>query len=134
MYLKNFDLTKYNDVLYWISNLCVSNKNVIINNALINADAKKFGLDNVFILDYDAILLGTDTLIKYMNRFRKEENIRNVFVLQTEDKTILRIIYNIPKCNTLDYNIRVKHGLKYETPTSLKKLMLFWGEYNSFHI
>lgn len=134
MYLKNFDLNKYNKQLYWISNLCVSDKNLIISDSLKDVRTKHLGFDRYFILEYDTALLKPKELSHMLYKFKQECNIYNITTLVRNNDVILVITYIIPKHNIIDYDTRVKYGLKYETTTSLRRLMLFWGEYNSLTI
>lgn len=130
MYLKNFDLNKYDKQLYWISDLCVSDKSLIISDSLKGVHTKHLGFDRYFILEYDTTLLKPKELSYMLYRFKQESNIYNVSTTLQNNDVILVITYIIPKYNVLDYDIRIKYGLKYETTTSLKRLMKFWGEYN----
>lgn len=126
MFLKDFDLKKYNKILYLLSDLCVSDKNIIISDALLDVDITYCGINDVFVLYYDTKLLDTKRLINMKLKFEKEKNIRNI--ITTGD--LLRVVFTIPKNYLLDYNLRIKYGIKYVNKTALQKMMLFWGEYN----
>lgn len=130
MYLKNFDLNKYDKQLYWISDLCVSDKNLIISDSLKGVRTQHLGFDRYFILEYDTTLLKPKELSCMIYKFRQESNIYNVTTVLKDNNVVLIVTYIIPRYNILDYDIRIKYGLKYETTTSLRRLMLFWGEYN----
>lgn len=126
MFLKDFDLKKYNKILYLLSDLCVSDKNIIVSDALLDVDITYCGINDVFVLYYDTKLLDTKRLINMKLKFEKEKNIRNI--ITTGD--LLRVVFTIPKNYLLDYNLRIKYGIKYVNKTALQKMMLFWGEYN----
>lgn len=126
MFLKDFDLRKYNKILYLLSDLCVSNKNIIISDALTDVDITYCGIDSVFVLYYDLSLLDTRHLINMKINFEKEKNIRNIATVGN----FLRVVFTIPQKYILDYNLRIKYGIKYINKTALQKMMLFWGEYN----
>ena len=126
MFLKDFDLNKYNKNLYLLSDLCISNKNIIISNALKDVDISYCGIDSVFVLYYNMDLLDMNHLISMKINFEKEKNIRNISTIGN----ILRIVFTIPKKYMLDYTLRIKYGMKYINKTALQKMMLFWGEYN----
>lgn len=126
MFLKDFDLNKYNKNLYLLSDLCISNKNIIISNALKDVDISYCGIDSVFVLYYDMDLLDINHLISMKINFEKEKNIRNISTIGN----ILRIVFTIPQKYMLDYTLRIKYGMKYINKTALQKMMLFWGEYN----
>lgn len=126
MFLKDFDLNKYNKNLYLLSDLCISNKNIIISNALKDVDISYCGIDSVFVLYYNMDLLDTNHLISMKINFEKEKNIRNISTIGN----ILRIVFTIPQKYMLDYKLRIKYGMKYINKTALQKMMLFWGEYN----
>lgn len=126
MFLKDFDLNKYNKNLYLLSDLCISNKNIIISNALKDVDISYCGIDSVFVLYYDMDLLDTNHLISMKINFEKEKNIRNISTIGNT----LRIVFTIPQKYMLDYTLRIKYGMKYINKTALQKMMLFWGEYN----
>lgn len=126
MFLKDFDLNKYNKNLYLLSDLCISNKNVIISNALKDVDISYCGIDSVFVLYYNMDLLDMNHLISMKINFEKEKNIRNISTIGN----ILRIVFTIPQKYMLDYTLRIKYGMKYINKTALQKMMLFWGEYN----
>lgn len=126
MFLKDFDLNKYNKNLYLLSDLCISNKNIIISNALKDVDISYCGIDSVFVLYYNMDLLDMNHLISMKINFEKEKNIRNISTIGN----ILRIVFTIPQKYMLDYTLRTKYGMKYINKTALQKMMLFWGEYN----
>lgn len=126
MFLKDFDLNKYNKNLYLLSDLCISNKNIIISNALKDVDISYCGIDSVFVLYYNMDLLDINHLISMKINFEKEKNIRNISTIGN----ILRIVFTIPQKYILDYTLRIKYGMKYINKTALQKMMLFWGEYN----
>lgn len=126
MFLKDFDLNKYNKILYLLSDLCISNKNIIISNALKDVDISYCGINSVFVLYYDMDLLDIDHLINMKINFEKEKNIRNMSTIGN----MLRIVFTIPQNHMLDYTLRIKYGMKYINKTALRKMMLFWGEYN----
>lgn len=126
MFLKDFDLNKYNKNLYLLSDLCISNKNIIISNALKDVDISYCGIDSVFVLYYNMDLLDINHLISMKINFEKEKNIRNISTIGN----ILRIVFTIPQKYMLDYTLRIKYGMKYINKTALQKIMLFWGEYN----
>ena len=126
MFLKDFDLKKYNKHLYLLSDLCISNKDVIISNALTDVDITYCGINSVFVLYYNTELLDINRLIKIKLNFEKEKNIRNIITTGN----LLRVVFTIPKYYLLDYNLRIKYGIKYVNKTALQKIMLFWGEYN----
>lgn len=126
MFLKDFDLNKYNKNLYLLSDLCISNKNIIISNALKDVDISYCGINSVFVLYYDMDLLDIDHLINMKINFEKEKNIRNISTIGN----MLRIVFTIPQNHMLDYTLRIKYGMKYINKTALQKMMLFWGEYN----
>lgn len=126
MFLKDFDLNKYNKNLYLLSDLCISNKNIIISNALKDVDISYCGIDSVFVLYYNMDLLDMNHLISMKINFEKEKNIRNISTIGN----ILRIVFTIPQKYMLDYTLRIKYGMKYINKTALQKMMLFWGEYN----
>lgn len=126
MFLKDFDLNKYNKNLYLLSDLCISNKNIIISNALKDVDISYCGIDSVFVLYYNMDLLDINHLISMKINFEKEKNIRNISTIGN----ILRIVFTIPQKYMLDYTLRIKYGMKYINKTALQKMMLFWGEYN----
>ena len=126
MFLKDFDLNKYNKILYLLSDLCISNKNIIISNALKDVDISYCGINSVFVLYYDMNLLDIDHLISMKINFEKEKNIRNISTIGN----MLRIVFTIPQNHMLDYILRIKYGMKYINKTALRKMMLFWGEYN----
>lgn len=126
MFLKDFDLNKYNKNLYLLSDLCISNKNIIISNALKDVDISYCGIDSVFVLYYDMDLLDINHLISMKINFEKEKNIRNISTIGN----ILRIVFTIPQKYMLDYTLRIKYGMKYINKIALQKMMLFWGEYN----
>ena len=63
MFLKDFDLKKYNKHLYLLSDLCISNKDVIISNALTDVDITYCGINSVFVLYYNTELLDINRLI-----------------------------------------------------------------------
>lgn len=126
MFLKDFDLNKYNKNLYLLSDLCISNKNIIISNALKDVDISYCGIDSVFVLYYNMDLLDMNHLISMKINFEKEKNIRNISTIGN----ILCIVFTIPQKYMLDYTLRIKYGMKYINKTALQKMMLFWGEYN----
>lgn len=126
MFLKDFDLKKYNKILYLLSDLCVSDKNIIVSDALLDVDITYCGINDVFVLYYDTKLLDTKHLINMKLKFEKEKNIRNIITTGG----LLRVVFTIPKNYLLDYNLRIKYGIKYVNKTALQKMMLFWGEYN----
>lgn len=126
MFLKDFDLNKYNKNLYLLSDLCISNKNIIISNALKDVDISYCGIDSVFVLYYNMDLLDMNHLISMKINFEKEKNIRNISTIGN----ILRVVFTIPQKYMLDYTLRIKYGMKYINKTALQKMMLFWGEYN----
>lgn len=126
MFLKDFDLNKYNKNLYLLSDLCISNKNIIISNALKDVDISYCGINSVFVLYYNMDLLDMNHLISMKINFEKEKNIRNISTIGN----ILRIVFTIPQKYMLDYTLRIKYGMKYINKTALQKMMLFWGEYN----
>lgn len=126
MFLKDFDLNKYNKNLYLLSDLCISNKNIIISNALKDVDISYCGIDSVFVLYYNMDLLDINHLISMKINFEKEKNIRNISTIGN----ILRVVFTIPQKYMLDYTLRIKYGMKYINKTALQKMMLFWGEYN----
>lgn len=126
MFLKDFDLNKYNKNLYLLSDLCISNKNIIISNALKDVDISYCGINSVFVLYYNMDLLDINHLISMKINFEKEKNIRNISTIGN----ILRIVFTIPQKYMLDYTLRIKYGMKYINKTALQKMMLFWGEYN----
>lgn len=126
MFLKDFDLNKYNKNLYLLSDLCISNKNIIISNALKDVDISYCGIDSVFVLYYNMDLLDINHLISMKINFEKEKNIRNISTIGN----ILRIVFTIPQKYMLDYTLRIKYGMKYINKTALQKMMLFWGKYN----
>lgn len=126
MFLKDFDLNKYNKNLYLLSDLCISNKNIIISNALKDVDISYCGINSVFVLYYNMDLLDINHLISMKINFEKEKNIRNISTIGN----ILCIVFTIPQKYMLDYTLRIKYGMKYINKTALQKMMLFWGEYN----
>ena len=126
MFLKDFDLNKYNKNLYLLSDLCISNKNIIISNALKDVDISYCGINSVFVLYYNMDLLDINHLISMKINFEKEKNIRNISTIGN----MLRIVFTIPQKYMLDYTLRIKYGMKYINKTALQKMMLFWGEYN----
>lgn len=126
MFLKDFDLNKYNKNLYLLSDLCISNKNIIISNALKDVDISYCGINSVFVLYYNMDLLDINHLINMKINFEKEKNIRNISTIGN----ILCIVFTIPQKYMLDYTLRIKYGMKYINKTALQKMMLFWGEYN----
>ncbi len=126
MFLKDFDLNKYNKNLYLLSDLCISDKNIIISNALKDVDISYCGINSVFVLYYDMDLLDIDHLISMKINFEKEKNIRNISTIGN----MLRIVFTIPQNHMLDYTLRIKYGMMYINKTALRKMMLFWGEYN----
>lgn len=126
MFLKDFDLNKYNKNLYLLSDLCISNKNIIISNALKDVDISYCGINSVFVLYYNMDLLDINHLISMKINFEKEKNIRNISTIGNT----LRIVFTIPQKYMLDYTLRIKYGMKYINKTALQKMMLFWGEYN----
>ncbi len=126
MFLKDFDLNKYNKNLYLLSDLCISNKNIIISNALKDVDISYCGINSVFVLYYNMDLLDIKHLINMKINFEKEKNIRNISTIGN----VLRIVFTIPQKYMLDYRLRIKYGIKYINKTALQKMMLFWGEYN----
>lgn len=126
MFLKDFDLNKYNKNLYLLSDLCVSNKNIIISNALKDVDISYCGINSVLVLYYNMDLLDMNHLISMKINFEKEKNIRNLSTIGN----ILRVVFTIPQKYMLDYRLRIKYGIKYINKTALQKMMLFWGEYN----
>lgn len=126
MFLKDFDLNKYNKNLYLLSDLCISNKNIIISNALKDVDISYCGIDSVFVLYYNMDLLDMNHLISMKINFEKEKNIRNISTIGNT----LRIVFTIPQKYMLDYKLRIKYGMKYINKIALQKMMLFWGEYN----
>jgi hypothetical protein len=126
MFLKDFDLNKYNKNLYLLSDLCISNKNIIISNALKDVDISYCGINSVFVLYYNMDLLDIKHLINMKINFEKEKNIRNISIIGN----VLRIVFTIPQKYMLDYRLRIKYGIKYINKTALQKMMLFWGEYN----
>lgn len=126
MFLKDFDLKKYNKILYLLSDLCISDKNIIVSDALSDVDITYCGINDVFVLYYDTKLLDTKRLINMKLKFEKEKNIRNIITTGG----LLRVVFTIPKNYLLDYNLRIKYGIKYVNKTALQKMMLFWGEYN----
>lgn len=126
MFLKDFDLNKYNKNLYLLSDLCISSKDIIISHALTDVDITYCGINSVLVLYYNTEMLGFDRLIRMKSNFEKEKNIRNIITTGN----LLRVVFTIPKCYLLDYNLRIKYGIKYVNKTALQKMMLFWGEYN----
>lgn len=126
MFLKDFDLSKYNKNLYLLSDLCISNKNIIISNALKDVDISYCGINSVFVLYYNMDLLDVNHLISMKINFEKEKNIRNISTIGNT----LRIVFTIPQKYMLDYTLRIKYGIKYINKIALQKMMLFWGEYN----
>lgn len=131
MYLKDFDLNKYNECLYLLSDLCVSNRDVVIDKALYNVKTFSVGTDNMLCLYYDTSLMNTKSLNRLQYSFSKEKNIYNIYTYfdDKSDKMLCRILLYIPKDKTLDYVFRIKYGMKYINKAALYNLMLFWGEY-----
>lgn len=131
MYLKDFDLNKYNKCLYLLSDLCISSRDVIINKALFDVRTFSVNTDNMLVLYYDESLMSTKSLNKLQHSFSKEKNIYNIYTYfdDKSNKILCRIMLYIPKSKTLDYTIRTKHGMKYINKTALYNLMSFWGEY-----
>lgn len=131
MYLKDFDLNKYNECLYLLSDLCVSNRNLIINKALCDVKTYSDGINNMLSLYFDISMIDAESLNKLQHSFSKEKNIYNIYTYfdDKSDKMLCRILLYIPKDKTLDYVFRVKYGMKYINKSALYNLMSFWGEY-----
>ena len=124
---KDFDLSKFEN-LKLVGDLCISNKNLIINDNLITVDTTYKGMDNMLSLNYDVTLYPTLKLLGWQKRISKEDNLYGYYTSINNGRCIFTIVYNIPKCYITDFNLRLKYGLKYVTSTSMLHMTTFWGD------
>lgn len=127
MWHKDIDLSKY-ETLKLIGDLCISNRDNVINNNLVCVNTTYKGLDNVLSLNYDVTLYPTLSLLSWQKNLKKEINLYGFYTSFNNNKCIFTIVYKIPQCYIIDFNLRLKYGLKYVTSTSMLHMVTFWGD------
>lgn len=126
--MNKFNLKKYNIYLILLSDLCIKNRNVILNKYLINIKLNSKS-DNEIIYEFDITNVEHKYIRYILDLAKKEKNIIFYNTTITNNKLILNLVFQIPKNKILKFNLRIKYGFEFLSLIELENLLLFWNGY-----